>query len=609
MPTHLDVEDRPFLGLTVRQVLVLAVGGTWAYAAWALPGGLPVALRLPLAAACVLLAAAGALGWGAWTLAALRYALTPRVAVWRLALAPAVGPRRPRAAPGRDAGEGWVAWRPVPVWATGEHRRCRPGAAPAVAGPGATPARRRRALPRGRDVGVVKTPRAHRRRRPLRLPWAPAPGAPPSVQLRHVGVEDSTGTRCTSRGGRCAACWRSRGRPALPGRTEQEALLAGLAGCLNGLTFPVQVLARVQPDDLAGAAGRLERRLAGSRRPPSRPPAGPTRPSCGASPPTGRCSSGGATWWCPRPAPPGPAALPGPLRLLPAVALPGRRVRRAARPGRRAGRRGRALGGAGGALRPTSPPELARSGLAARRLPGAGVAALLRDWWRAGARAGAGPLADRIAPAAVRVAPDHVRLDRTTSACWPSPATPARSRPAGSRPCWTPASPLEISLHVAAPAQRGDGHGAEPPPRPAPVRPPPGRAPGAPRRPERWRSPTTTSSACGTPSSGATSASSPPASTSSCAPRRATRLDELTRRTEAVLDGMLAPAPASPCSSRRAGLRACAPLGQDALLVYRNLDTSSLATTFPSAAGPARRPRRDRSPRSTAGPEAPRGVF
>src|SRR5690349_10028421 len=83
VPTHLDVEDRPFLGLTVRQALVLAVGGVWAYAVWTQTASLPVALRLPLAAACFLPAAAGVLGWGAWALAALRYALTPRVAVWR----------------------------------------------------------------------------------------------------------------------------------------------------------------------------------------------------------------------------------------------------------------------------------------------------------------------------------------------------------------------------------------------------------------------------------------------------------------------------------------------------------------------------------------------
>ena len=57
-------------------------------------------------------------------------------------------------------------------------------------------------------------------------------------------------------------------------------------------------------------------------------------------------------------------------------------------------------------------------------------------------------------------------------------------------------------------------------------------------------------------------------------------LDELTRRVELVLDGMLA-------HSRRAfweqerGLRSCLPEGRDQLLVPRNLNTSALAATLP----------------------------
>ena len=34
VPTHLDVEDRAFAGLTVRQVLILASGAAWGYAVW-----------------------------------------------------------------------------------------------------------------------------------------------------------------------------------------------------------------------------------------------------------------------------------------------------------------------------------------------------------------------------------------------------------------------------------------------------------------------------------------------------------------------------------------------------------------------------------------------
>jgi hypothetical protein len=129
VPTHLDVEDRPFCGLTVRQVLVLAVGCAWAYGLWA-QAAVPAGLRLALAAACVLLVAAGVLGWGAWLLAALRYALTPRVAVWRPAPPPVSGgsPALPgadgAAGDGADtgpasvpAGPGWVPWAPGLAWA------------------------------------------------------------------------------------------------------------------------------------------------------------------------------------------------------------------------------------------------------------------------------------------------------------------------------------------------------------------------------------------------------------------------------------------------------------------------------------------------------------
>jgi hypothetical protein len=61
--------------------------------------------------------------------------------------------------------------------------------------------------------------------------------------------------------------------------------------------------------------------------------------------------------------------------------------------------------------------ELARCGLAARRLRGAEIARLLLAWWRPegdGVRGALGrTLADRLAPAVVEVAPDHVRLERT----------------------------------------------------------------------------------------------------------------------------------------------------------------------------------------------------
>lgn len=88
IPTHLDVADRAFAGLTVRQLLTLAAGLALAYgAASDLP--LPLAPRLGLAAAAlvvtVLIAVWHPGGRPAeeWAFVLLRYASIPRVAVWR----------------------------------------------------------------------------------------------------------------------------------------------------------------------------------------------------------------------------------------------------------------------------------------------------------------------------------------------------------------------------------------------------------------------------------------------------------------------------------------------------------------------------------------------
>src|SRR5215216_95664 len=57
-------------------------------------------------------------------------------------------------------------------------------------------------------------------------------------------------------------------------------------------------------------------------------------------------------------------------------------------------------------------------------------------------------------------------------------------------------------------------------------------------------------------------------------------LDDLTRRVESTLDGMLAHSRVAILEQER-GFQACLPHGRDELLVYRNLDTSSLVTMFP----------------------------
>jgi type IV secretory pathway VirB4 component len=57
-------------------------------------------------------------------------------------------------------------------------------------------------------------------------------------------------------------------------------------------------------------------------------------------------------------------------------------------------------------------------------------------------------------------------------------------------------------------------------------------------------------------------------------------LDDLTRRVETTLDGMLAHSRVA-ILQQEGAFRACLPTARDDLLVYRNLDTSSLVTTFP----------------------------
>ncbi len=98
IPTHLNVADRAFLGLTMRQLLSAAIGLALAYGAESnLP--LPFALRLA-AAAVVLLGTAVLVLWRPagrpaeeWAFVLLRYWATRRVAVWR--------PREPEPQPER----------------------------------------------------------------------------------------------------------------------------------------------------------------------------------------------------------------------------------------------------------------------------------------------------------------------------------------------------------------------------------------------------------------------------------------------------------------------------------------------------------------------------
>lgn len=88
IPTHLNVEDKAFAGLTMRQLMTVAVGLGLAYgAASELPLPMPVQAAV---AVSVLVAVAVAALWRPagrpmedWAFVLLRYWAIPRVAVWR----------------------------------------------------------------------------------------------------------------------------------------------------------------------------------------------------------------------------------------------------------------------------------------------------------------------------------------------------------------------------------------------------------------------------------------------------------------------------------------------------------------------------------------------
>ena len=88
IPTHLNVEDKAFAGLTMRQLMTAAVGLGLAYGAASEPP-LPLPLRL-VAAGLVLAAMALVALWRPagrpledWAFVLLRYWAVPRIATWR----------------------------------------------------------------------------------------------------------------------------------------------------------------------------------------------------------------------------------------------------------------------------------------------------------------------------------------------------------------------------------------------------------------------------------------------------------------------------------------------------------------------------------------------
>ena len=114
IPTHLNVEDRAFYGLSIRQVMYLSVGFSGAYGLWNGWLDAPPAVRLGLALVGLLLAAALAFirpygrGLEDWAFVALRYLALPKTAVWRCAiLDPVID---------AQGEEGWAEWSPALAW-------------------------------------------------------------------------------------------------------------------------------------------------------------------------------------------------------------------------------------------------------------------------------------------------------------------------------------------------------------------------------------------------------------------------------------------------------------------------------------------------------------
>ena len=88
IPTHLNVEDKAFFGLSVRQLMEVIVGLSTSYWLWNQWPELAPSVRLGLAGACLVVTAALALVRPAgraleeWVFVVLHYAVTPKSSVW-----------------------------------------------------------------------------------------------------------------------------------------------------------------------------------------------------------------------------------------------------------------------------------------------------------------------------------------------------------------------------------------------------------------------------------------------------------------------------------------------------------------------------------------------
>jgi hypothetical protein len=114
IPTHLNVEDRAFYGLTIRQVMYLTVGGSGGYELWNQWPTLPLVIRALLVAPPLLLALVFALvrphgrSLDEWLFVAFHHAAVPKVSLWQ--------PPEPVPEQGRRDTEGWQDLAPQLAW-------------------------------------------------------------------------------------------------------------------------------------------------------------------------------------------------------------------------------------------------------------------------------------------------------------------------------------------------------------------------------------------------------------------------------------------------------------------------------------------------------------
>ena len=114
IPTHLNVEDRAFYGLTIRQVMYLTTGLSGGYGLWNELPAFPVILRGSLAVLCLLVALTFALlrpqgrSLDEWAFVAVHHAAIPKASVWR--------PREPELGNSHEYSSEWEDLTPHIAW-------------------------------------------------------------------------------------------------------------------------------------------------------------------------------------------------------------------------------------------------------------------------------------------------------------------------------------------------------------------------------------------------------------------------------------------------------------------------------------------------------------